>query len=137
MHATAVRQPGVNERHRIIQTPTYRGSQALGEPAYIAFVRESEVGQFKAGATINEDLIRTVDQDIGHTPLPEQWLQHTRPDTVSPQRLHGIKHRRVADGKALGSHGNRHIARRVLPTERDQAITDDVQRRGVYTENTG
>jgi hypothetical protein len=109
----------------------------LGEPAYVTLARESEVGQFEAGAAIDEDLISAVDQDIRYTRLPEQRLQNARSHAVPPQRLHCSKHRRVTHGKALGSHGNCHITGRVIAAEPGQAITDEGQRRVVDIEIGG
>ena len=116
-------QPRVDEGHRIVEAPTDRGCQPLGEPAYVAFARESKIRQLEAGTTIDEHLIRAVDQNIGHPRLMKQRLQWAGAHAVPSQRLHGVEHSRVADDETLGSHGCGHIDRRVVAAEPGKAIT--------------
>ena len=92
MDPASVGQPRVDERHRIVETPTNGGCQALGKPAHVAFARKSEIRQLEPGTAIDEDLVRTVDQDVGHPRLVQQRLQWTSADTVPPQRLHGVEY---------------------------------------------
>jgi hypothetical protein len=92
MHPASVGHPCVNERDCIVEAPANRSGQALGEPAYIPFAWKSEISQFEPSTAIDEDLVRTVDQHIGHSRLVEQRLQWTSADTISSQRLHGVEY---------------------------------------------
>jgi hypothetical protein len=74
VHPYAVREPGVDERNRIVESPANRGSQALGEPAYFMVIVELECSELQSGTTIDEHLTRAVDQDIGDPGLTKQRL---------------------------------------------------------------
>jgi hypothetical protein len=92
MHSASVGQPCVNERHCIIEAPPNGSCQALGEPAYIPFAWKSEISQLEPSTAIDEDLVRAVDQHVGHPRLVEQRLQWTSADTVSSQRIHSVEY---------------------------------------------
>jgi hypothetical protein len=92
MDPTAVDQPGIDERHCIVQTPSDGGCQPLSKPAYVALAGKSKLRQLEPGTAIDEDLVRTVDEDVGHPRLTQQRLQWTGADTVPPQRLHGVEY---------------------------------------------
>jgi hypothetical protein len=66
---SSVCQPRVNEGHRVVETPAYRGCQTLSKPAHVAFAWKSNVRQLEPGTAIDEDVVRTVDQDVGHPRL--------------------------------------------------------------------
>jgi hypothetical protein len=85
MHPTSVGQPRVDERHRIVEASTDAGCQALGELAYVTFAWESKIGQLEPCTTIDEHLVRAVDQDICHPGQVKQGVQQTSADAVSPQ----------------------------------------------------
>jgi hypothetical protein len=74
VHPYAVREPGVDERDRIVESPANRGSQALGEPAYFMVIVELERRELQSGTTIDEHLTRAVDQHIGDPRLTKQRL---------------------------------------------------------------
>ena len=92
MHSASVGHPCVNERHCIVETPPNRSCQALGKSTYIPFARKSEISQLEPSTAIDEDLVRAVDQHVGHPGLMEQRLQRTSADTMPPQRLHGVEY---------------------------------------------
>jgi hypothetical protein len=69
MDPTSFGQPRDNEWHRIVETPAYRGCQTLSKPAHVAFAWKSNVRQLEPGTAIDEDVVRTVDQDVGHPRL--------------------------------------------------------------------
>ena len=70
---------------RLVETPAYRDCQPLSKPAHVAFARKSNVRQLEPGTAIDEDLIRTVDQDVGHTRLVKQCFQWASADTVAQE----------------------------------------------------
>jgi hypothetical protein len=74
VHPHPVRQPGVDKRDRIVESPANRGSQALGEPAYFMVIVELERRELQSGTTIDEHLTRAVDQYIGDPGLTKQRL---------------------------------------------------------------
>jgi hypothetical protein len=92
MDPASVGQPCVNEGHRIVETPTNRGCQTLCQPAYVAFAPKPNAGQLEPGTAIHEDLICTVDEDVGHPRLVQQLFQWTRADAVPAQRLDGVEY---------------------------------------------
>jgi hypothetical protein len=85
VHPASVGHPRVNEWHRIVETSTNRGCQALGEPAYVALGWELEISQLQPSTAIDKDLVRAIHQHVSHPRLAEQRLQWTSADTVSPQ----------------------------------------------------
>jgi hypothetical protein len=92
MDPTSVGQPPVNEGHCVVETPTSGGCQPLSKPAHVAFARKSNVRQLEPGTAIDEDLVRTVDQDVAHPRLVQQRLQRASADTVASQRFHGVEY---------------------------------------------
>jgi hypothetical protein len=92
MHPASVGQPCIHERHCIVEASPNGGRQALGEPAYIPFAWKSEFSQLEPSTAIDEDLVRAVDQHVGHAGLVEQRLQWTSTDTMPTQRFHGVEH---------------------------------------------
>ena len=64
---------------RLVEAPPHRSCQALGEPAYIPFARKSEISQLETCTAIDEDLVRAVDQHVGHAGLVQQRLQRPVP----------------------------------------------------------
>jgi hypothetical protein len=74
MYPNPVRQPGVDKRDRIVESPAYGGGQALGEPAYFVVIVELECSELQSGTTIDEHLTRAVDQYIGDPGLTKQRL---------------------------------------------------------------
>jgi hypothetical protein len=75
MDPTSVGQPRVDKGHRIVESPTNGGCQPLSKPPHVAFARKSKFRQLEPGTAIDEDLIRTVDEDVGHPRLAQQRLQ--------------------------------------------------------------
>jgi hypothetical protein len=69
MDPSSVCQPRVNEGHRVVETPTNGGCQTLSKPAHVAFALKSNVRQLEPGTAIDEDVVRTVDQNVGHPRL--------------------------------------------------------------------
>ena len=59
----------VAEGCRLVETPAYRDCQTLSKPAHVAFAWKSNVRQLEPGTAIDEDVVRTVDQDVGHPRL--------------------------------------------------------------------
>jgi hypothetical protein len=92
MDPTPVGESRVNERHRVVKTPTDGGRQTLSKLAHVAFAGKSEVRQLEPGTAIDEDLVGAVDQDVSHSGLMQQRLQWTSAHTVPPQRLHGVEY---------------------------------------------
>jgi hypothetical protein len=85
MDPAAVGQPPLDKWHRIVETPAYRDCQMLSKPVHVAFAWKSNVRQLEPGTAIDEDVVRTVDQDVGHPgsfrsgssgPAPTLWRRN-------------------------------------------------------------
>jgi hypothetical protein len=74
MHPAPVGHSCVNERHCIVEAPPNRSCQALREPAYIPFAWKSDVSQLEPNTAIDKDLVRAIDQHVGHPRLVKQRL---------------------------------------------------------------
>jgi hypothetical protein len=71
MYPGAVSQPCVDERCRIVKTAANRCRKPLGKRPHGALIWKPHFGQLEAGTTIDENLIGTIDQDVGHAWLAE------------------------------------------------------------------
>jgi len=74
VHPYPVREPGVDKRDRIVESPAYRGGQALSVPAYFMVIVELECGELQSGTTIDEHVTGAVDQHSGDPRLTKQRL---------------------------------------------------------------
>src|SRR5215217_8881300 len=104
MDPASVGQPCIDEGHCIVETPTNRGCQTLCQPANVSFAPKPNAGQLEPGTAIHEDLICTVDEDVGHPRLVQQLFQWTRADAVPAQRLDGVEYGCVADDQTFSTH---------------------------------
>jgi hypothetical protein len=127
VHPAPIGKPGVDERYRIVKAPADGRGQSLGESPHLALAGESEVGELESGTAVDENLIRTIDQDVGDSWLPKQRLQRTGTHTVLSQRLHHRKHSRVAHGKALSSHCSSDVPGCVVTTEDREVIAYEIE----------
>jgi hypothetical protein len=127
VHPAPIGKPGVDEGHRIVKAPTDGRGKSLGESPHLALAGESEVGELESGAAVDENLIRTIDQDVGDSWPPKQRLQRTGTHAVPSQRLHHSKHCRVAYGKTLSLHGSSDVPGCVVTAENREVIAYEIE----------
>jgi hypothetical protein len=83
MEAGAVAQPDVDVRGGVVEATPAGGGQTLGEAAYRLLVGEADLGPLEACATVDVDLVGTVDEHVGHAGQPQERLEGPRTDHVA------------------------------------------------------
>ncbi|MNP07683.1 hypothetical protein D3C76_997180 [compost metagenome] len=118
----AVGQARVHHRARLVQAPPERGEDALDEPLHVRLVDEAEVATVQHPVALDEDPVRTVDQDLGDRRIAQQRFQRAEADQLVDQFLGQpfdlvARHRQVqaphildhAVGDVLRDHGTRAV----------------------------
>ena len=100
MTSAAVGQPQVGERRGVVEAPTGHGGEPLGEPPHRLVVGETYGGRLEPVATVDVDLVGSVDQHVGDAGLPEQRLERAGAEHVATQRFVDGEHGGVTDRTA-------------------------------------
>ena len=102
MQTYSVGQPQVAPRCRIVEAPTGRGGEPLGEPSHRRLAREAHRGAGQALSPVDPDVVRPVDQHVSDRRIVQHGGQRTRALQLVPQRPQGGQNRLVAEHRTLG-----------------------------------
>ena len=133
VHARAVLQSRIAHRLRLIHAPSDRRDDPVDDAPQAGLVLEGEVGQLDPAASLDEDLLRPVDHDLGDVRVAQRRLQRTEPDDLveedldqalpvgrgdergrglEPEVLFGQLHEEPPDARAVGD-----VDRRGVPSQ--------------------
>ena len=73
--AAAVGQASVDHRRRLVDAAADLGDHLVDDPAQVPFVVEHDVALVEAPATLDPDVVRAVDHDLGHGLVGEEPLE--------------------------------------------------------------
>ena len=85
--AGAVAQPRVAHRRALVDAPADRADDAVDHLAHLTRRLEDDRAQADAAASLDEDLVRPVDHDLGHGRIFEQTLQYAQAQHLVEQRV--------------------------------------------------
>jgi hypothetical protein len=63
--ARAVRQARVHHRRGLVDAPPDARNDAVDDPQQVRLVAEAQLGALQLAVTLDKDLVRPVDQDVG------------------------------------------------------------------------
>jgi hypothetical protein len=127
----AGRQPGVDERLRVVEPPPADEGETLREAADGVFVGEGHLGAAKTAVAVEPDLVRRGDEDVGRAGRAEQGIERAGADELLAHQAQGLKDIRVADDAAgLLADGLGHFGGRDFRATAGKAAADPVDEVG-------
>ena len=126
MEPAAVAQPQVDVGRSIVEPSTCSSGQPLSQASDRIVVEEGDRRRLQTGTAIDEDLLRSVDEHVGHPWKPQQRLQRPGADHVTTQHLEDRQDGRITDDSALCAQRLLHAMRGELSGRTRQVVADQV-----------